>query len=46
MGSSAFAFDKYEGLGNDFVIVDVASEGALSPERALAICDRHRGAGA
>lgn len=42
----AIRFDKYEGLGNDFVIVDVASEGALSPEKALAICDRHRGVGA
>jgi diaminopimelate epimerase len=42
----AIRFDKYEGLGNDFVIVDVASEAALSAEKALAICDRHRGVGA
>jgi diaminopimelate epimerase len=39
-------FEKYEGLGNDFVVVDVASPQALSPEKALQICDRHRGVGA
>jgi diaminopimelate epimerase len=36
-------FAKYHGLGNDFVLV----EGPLmSPERARAVCDRHRGIGA
>lgn len=39
-------FDKYEGLGNDFLIVDVASEGLLSAERAMKLCDRHLGVGA
>jgi diaminopimelate epimerase len=38
-------FEKYEGLGNDFLIVDVATEGALSAERAMKLCDRHRGVG-
>jgi diaminopimelate epimerase len=38
-------FQKYEGLGNDFVIVDSA-DGELQPERASALCDRHFGIGA
>jgi diaminopimelate epimerase len=40
------AFQKYEGLGNDFVVVDAASDDAVTPARAVAICDRHRGVGA
>lgn len=40
------AFDKYEGLGNDFIVVDAASEGALGAEAARALCDRHFGIGA
>jgi diaminopimelate epimerase len=42
-------FAKYEGLGNDFVIVDVRAkrDAAASLTRlATAICDRHRGVGA
>jgi diaminopimelate epimerase len=39
-------FFKYEGLGNDFVVVEAADEGVVSPERALAICDRRFGVGA
>src|SRR5580704_18002663 len=39
-------FDKYEGLGNDFVVIDAASEAELSVERARALCDRRRGIGA
>jgi diaminopimelate epimerase len=40
-------FAKYEGLGNDFLLVDVQdpSAGALTPERVVALCDRHRGVG-
>ncbi|HVJ19092.1 MAG TPA: diaminopimelate epimerase [Polyangiaceae bacterium] len=38
-------FQKYEGLGNDFVIVD-AADGEIQPERARALCDRHFGVGA
>lgn len=41
---------KHHGLGNDFLVVLGAADGALAPERlgALArrLCDRHRGIGA
>jgi diaminopimelate epimerase len=40
------AFDKYEGLGNDFIVVDAADEDALPAERIRALCDRHFGVGA
>jgi len=41
------AFSKYEGLGNDFVIVDGAAPGASrAVEQAVRICDRHLGVGA
>lgn len=36
------AFTKYEGLGNDFIIVDED----VSRDRAIAMCDRHLGIGA
>lgn len=41
-------FSKYEGLGNDFVVVDEDDPAAreLGPEAARRICDRHRGVGA
>lgn len=41
-------FVKYEGLGNDFVLIDnrTAVEPLLSIERAVALCDRHFGVGA
>ncbi len=39
-------FVKYEGAGNDFLVVEAASERAVSPERAIALCDRHYGIGA
>lgn len=40
-------FYKYEGLGNDFLIVEKEALGGvrLSTERAIALCDRHRGVG-
>ena len=38
-------FHKYEGLGNDFVIVD-AADGEIQPQRARTLCDRHFGVGA
>ena len=38
-----FEFAKYEGLGNDFVVVSGVE---MDAERARAICDRHRGVGA
>ncbi|MFO0568208.1 MAG: diaminopimelate epimerase [Polyangiaceae bacterium] len=40
------AFHKYEGLGNDFVVIDVGHDGVISPERARELCDRHFGIGA
>ncbi len=41
-------FRKYQGLGNDFVLIDnrSSSEPILSPEQAVQICDRHFGVGA
>jgi diaminopimelate epimerase len=39
-------FAKYEGLGNDFVIVPEEAAGSMSARDAAAICDRHRGVGA
>lgn len=40
-------FVKYEGLGNDFVVVDRLRSGALgTPEEARWLCDRHFGVGA
>jgi len=47
MRAMALRFAKYEGLGNDFVIVE--GEPALleaARANAVAICDRHRGVGA
>lgn len=41
------AFAKYEGLGNDFVIVDDAAATArIDAATAMRICDRHLGVGA
>lgn len=38
-------FSKYEGLGNDFVVVALAAD-ALDAAAAARICDRHLGVGA
>jgi len=40
-------FAKYQGLGNDFVVVDGAlwPEAMMTPALARALCDRHRGVG-
>jgi len=44
-GRSERAF-KYEGLGNDFVVLDRRDAGEdVSPSASRAICDRRRGAG-
>lgn len=40
------AFHKYEGLGNDFVLVEADREDAVSPELASRLCDRRLGVGA
>jgi diaminopimelate epimerase len=39
------AFHKYEGLGNDFVLVEADREDAVSPELASLLCDRRLGIG-
>lgn len=39
-------FEKYHGIGNDFLVLDVESPETLSVERAMALCDRHFGLGA
>lgn len=45
--SAALRFTKYEGLGNDFVVVDGRTQDlALAAKHAVALCDRHRGIGA
>jgi diaminopimelate epimerase len=40
-------FTKYQGLGNDFVLIDnrAQSEPMLSPEQARQVCDRNFGVG-
>jgi len=40
------SFDKYEGLGNDFIVVEVGHPDALTPAQAIRLCDRHFGLGA
>jgi diaminopimelate epimerase len=40
------AFAKYEGLGNDFVLVKAEREDAVTPDQARVICDRRFGVGA
>lgn len=39
-------FDKYEGLGNDFVVIDLPPERAIGTDAAARLCDRHFGVGA
>jgi diaminopimelate epimerase len=41
-------FSKYQGLGNDFILVDnrASAEPCLTPKQAAALCDRHFGIGA
>ena len=44
----AIEFTKYQGLGNDFLLIDNRSnpELAVTPEQAVKMCDRHFGIGA
>ena len=38
---------KYEGLGNDFLVLDRRASGTdISPSASRALCDRRRGVGA
>ncbi len=39
-------FSKYQGIGNDFVVLDGAAALAFDPRTAPALCDRHFGIGA
>ena len=40
-------FSKYQGAGNDFLVVDMReAKAALSPEAVIWLCDRHKGVGA
>jgi diaminopimelate epimerase len=39
-------FEKYEGLGNDFIVLEAASEREVPESWARALCDRRRGIGA
>lgn len=41
-------FSKYQGLGNDFILIDNrhAAEPIITPEQATRMCDRHFGIGA
>ena len=43
---AAFSFEKVEGLGNDFIVVDVQRESDLDPALVPRLCDRHFGVGA
>jgi diaminopimelate epimerase len=44
--TAGLPFSKYEGLGNDFIVVESADEAAVTPERAALLCDRRFGIGA
>jgi diaminopimelate epimerase len=46
MESPPLRFEKYEGLGNDFVVVEAERRDALPAEQARALCDRRLGVGA
>ncbi|HYP87061.1 MAG TPA: diaminopimelate epimerase [Polyangiaceae bacterium] len=41
----ALRFGKYEGIGNDFLVVEAQTDTALAPEQARKLCDRHYGVG-
>jgi diaminopimelate epimerase len=45
MASAGRSFAKYEGLGNDFLVIDAITDDAVSPEEAARLCDRHFGVG-
>lgn len=40
------SFDKYQGLGNDFIVVRYEAPESFPIERAQQLCDRHFGVGA
>jgi diaminopimelate epimerase len=44
--TSDLTFEKYEGLGNDFVVITASHEEEIPSSRAVALCDRRFGVGA
>ena len=42
---STLRFHKYEGIGNDFVLVDGEAAATVDPAEARRLCDRHFGIG-
>jgi diaminopimelate epimerase len=46
MSAVRYSFSKYEGLGNDFLVVEQARFAELTPALAVKLCDRHFGVGA
>lgn len=46
IGGFTLGFHKYEGLGNDFVVVDAPREDAVAIDLARRLCDRRLGIGA
>jgi diaminopimelate epimerase len=45
-GEGGVGFQKYEGIGNDFVVVDAERDDAVSVAAAKQLCDRRLGIGA
>ena len=43
--SRTLSFEKYQGIGNDFLVIDAADDGVVSPELAAKLCDRRFGVG-
>ncbi len=43
---STVFFCKYEGLGNDFIVLEAGDDRAVTPERAAQLCERRFGVGA
>ncbi|MFO0665660.1 MAG: diaminopimelate epimerase [Polyangiaceae bacterium] len=46
MRTTPLTFTKYEGAGNDFIVVVATDAAVVSPEEARTLCDRHFGIGA
>jgi diaminopimelate epimerase len=44
--ATTLAFSKYEGIGNDFILMEAASDLVLTREQVVDLCDRHFGIGA
>jgi diaminopimelate epimerase len=44
-GDHRLGFEKYEGLGNDFLVIDAERDDAVSVAAARALCDRRLGVG-